>query len=308
MTNETTERNINGWLKQPEDPRDYQIFQFHPELLRASIPDSFDLVGPNMPPIQDQGALGSCVSWAVVRAFRYAQRKMGLPDYDGSELYTYYNARAYQGWENQDSGSFLRDGVKALADHGNAEDSTWPYIVSKFTQKPPVAAYSSGSQHQAIRYMSVPNNEAAVKAVIAGGYPIVFGITLYQNFPMGSGVSVIPMPQGQVIGGHAMAFTGYRPGGRQLDNSWSANWGVNGRAWMPEAYAIQASDLWAIEAVEGEIIPPPTPDPVPPTPDPVPPTPDPVPPAPQPAYWTHMQLWKSDGKFDFAAIIPPPWA
>lgn len=287
-----TERNVSGWLKQPEDSRDYQIFQFHPELLRASVPDSFDLDGPYLPPREDQTNIGSCVAWGVGRSHRFAQRKMGLPDYDGSELYVYYNARALQGWEAQDSGAYIRDGVKALAQHGFAEESTWPYVTSKFAQKPPVTAYENGTMHQAIRYMSVPNNEAAVKAVIAGGYPVVFGITLYQNFPMGNGVELIPMPQGQVIGGHCMVFTGYRPGQRHLDNSWGQGWGTNGRAWMPENYAIMADDLWTIEIVEGEVVPPPVPPP----------------PIPSQPYWTHMQLWKSDGTFDFAAIVPPPWA
>ena len=265
MTNDNQDRHF-GWLLEEDDPRDYPVATYRPDLLAAALPPSVDLRGANQPPIQNQGSLGSCVAWACVRAYRYAHRKQGTPDFDGSELFTYYNARAYQGWQDRDSGAYLRDGIKALAQHGNAEESTWPYVIGLFGNTPLLAAYDSAAKHQATRYLSVPNNEQAIKGVISGGYPVVFGIVVYQNFPMGNGVRVIPMPQGQVVGGHAMAYVGYDDARQAylVANSWGESWGVNGYAWLPYAYnAAQASDHWMIEAVEGAPVPPP-----PPAPDP----------------------------------------
>lgn len=266
MSNDATEpRNLNGWRKQPEDSRDYQLHAYRPDILLAALPSSVDLRGVNQPPIQNQGSLGSCVAWACVRAYRFVQRKQQSPDFDGSELFTYYNARAYQGWQNQDSGSYLRDGIKALVDYGNADEAIWPYQIQRFTEKPPLAAYVNATQHQATRYLTVPNVLEQVKAVIASGYPVVFGIPIYQNFPQGSGVEMIPDPVGQVIGGHAMTIVGYddQVPGFLLANSWGTNWGREGYAWMSYRYfGQQASDLWMIETVEGENppAPPPTED------------------------------------------------
>lgn len=268
MTNDTEERSF-GWLKQPEDPHDYQLYQYRPDMLAVSLPASVDLRTSNQPPIQNQGSLGSCVAWACVRAYRYAQRKTGLPDFDGSELFTYYNARVAGGFPtNEDTGSYLRDGVKVLAYNGNAEESSWPYAVSLFATKPNLNAYTSALSHQVTRYLSVPNMEPSVKQVLASGYPVVFGIPIYQNFPMGNGVAVIPEPQGQVIGGHAMTVVGYDDSRRAylLANSWGDSWGTNGYAWMGYNYfTSQATDLWMIEAVEGEVPIPPPPPPEPTT-------------------------------------------
>lgn len=287
-------RNVSGWVKQAEDPRDYHIFQFHPELATLTVPESLELVTH---PRGNQGPIGSCVGWGCSREYVYAHVKQGLDIFDPSELFNYYNARLYQGWQNQDSGAIIRDGIKALAEYGCAPESTWPYDPAKFAQKPPQEAYNQATSYQALRYMAVPaGNAMAIKQTIAGGYPVVFGITLYDNFPMGNGVEIIPMPSGRVIGGHCMVFTGYKPGYYKVDNSWGEQWGIKGQAWIPEAYAMQAQDLWVIELVEGEVVPPP------------PPPPDPEPEPVKPVYWTHMQLWKSDGTYDFAAIVPPPWA
>lgn len=257
----TEERNVTGWLKQPDDPRDYQLFMYRPDILAASLPASVDLRTANQPPIQNQGSLGSCVAWACVRAYRFTQRRTGFPDFDGSELFTYYGARELGGFPlNQDTGSYLRDGIKALAHNGNAEDATWPYVVSAFSQKPPPNAYATAATHQATRYLAVPNSEMAVKGVLANGYPVVFGIPIYANFPQGNGVPVIPDPVGQVIGGHAMTVVGYsdQVPGYLLANSWGESWGERGYAWMSYSYFnAQASDLWMIETVEGEAPPPP---------------------------------------------------
>lgn len=263
MTADYTPDRAFGWLKQPEDPRDFPLLQYRPDMLALTLPLAVDLRGVNMPPIQNQGSLGSCVAWSVVRAYRFAQRRLGFPDFDGSELFTYYGARELGGFPaNQDTGSYLRDGIKTLAQSGNADESTWPYNIARFAERPPVDAYTSATQHQVTRYLAVPNNEPAVKGVLANGYPVVFGIPIYQNFPMGNGVSVIPDPVGQVIGGHAMTVVGYDDDRRAylLANSWGNTWGAAGYAWMSYTYfSGQASDLWMVEMVEGEAPPPPPP-------------------------------------------------
>lgn len=265
MTTDITPERSLGWLKEPEDNRDYKLFQVHPEIALGVIAPFSDLVGSFMPPIGDQGQLGSCVAWGCVAGFRYAQKKMGLTDFDGSELFEYYNARAYQGWQNIDSGSYIRDGMKALGEFGNALENEWPYVISRFTERPPQNAYTNASLHQSTRYISIPNNDDAIDSVLSAGFPVVFGIPLYQNFPMGSGVNIIPMPQGQVIGGHCMAWVGHNRNTRtrKTRNSWSTGWGNGGYAEMPYDYCRQATDLWYIEIVEGNVPPPPPPPPPP---------------------------------------------
>lgn len=268
MTTITEEEKHFGWIPSPPDYRDFTLESVRPDLLATAVPAAVARL-PHMPPIGDQGNLGSCVAWAVTRAFRHAQRKLGLPDYDGAELATYWWARAYQGWQGQDTGSYLRDGVKALGEFGNPLETTWPYVISKFTERPSQAAHQSGAEHQAIRYIAVPNDQQQIKTVIANGYPVVFGMTVYSNYGQGFADGVWPMPAGRVEGGHAMALCGYDDAVQRYicDNSWGTGVGKAGIFEIPYGYIAQnGSDLWFLDQVEGEVVPPTPPEPQPPAP------------------------------------------
>lgn len=269
MTTDVAPERSLGWLKQPEDIRDYQLFQVHPEFSAVSIPNYIDLTtSPFMPPVGNQGQLGSCVAWGSIANWRWALRKSGLIDFDGSELFEYVNARNLGGFPiTQDTGAYIRDGIKALVQFGNAPEEDWPYDVSKFNQTPPQNAYQNALQHQALRYISIPNNDDAIDTVLAAGFPVVFGIPLYQNWPMQNGVVEIPMPVGQVIGGHCMNWVGFdrTTRKRKTRNQWGSAWGSGGYANMPYDYCHQATDLWYIETVEGDPNVPPPPPPPPPT-------------------------------------------
>src|SRR6185436_10516081 len=98
VTDVAPERSL-GWLKQPEDVRDYQLFQVHPEIIAAGIPNFIDLTTtPYMPPVGDQGQLGSCVAWGSIANWRFSLRKGGFVDFVGSELFEYANARLLGGF------------------------------------------------------------------------------------------------------------------------------------------------------------------------------------------------------------------
>lgn len=269
MTTDVAPERALGWLKQPEDDRDYQLFQVHPELSAVTLSGLVDLeYSPFMPPVGNQLSLGSCVAWGSIANWRFALRKSGLVDFDGSELFEYANARILGGFPlTQDTGAYIRDGIKALFQSGNAPENDWPYDVTRFNISPPQQAYQNAQQHQAVRYISVPNNDDAIDSVLEAGFPVVFGIPLYQNWPMGNGVFTIPEPMGQIIGGHCMNFVGYdrTRQKRKIRNQWGTAWGRGGYAEVSYNYSHQAQDLWYIETVEGDPNVPPPPPPPPPT-------------------------------------------
>lgn len=268
MVAEAPEQRGLGWLKQPDDERDYQLFRVHPELVgdALAIAATSDLQpSPFMPPTENQLTIGSCGPFASIANWRWALRRAGLLDFDGSELFHYVNARKLGGFPiTDDTGTYIRDCFKALLQFGNAPEQDWPYDVSKFRLEPPLIAYQDALAHQAVRYVSVPNNDDAIDAVLSAGFPVCFGIALYQNWPMGNGVFTIPNPQGQIIGGHAMNFVGHDRNRRmrKIRNQWGTAWGDHGYAEISYDYCRQAQDLWYMEVVEGEnVAPPPPPSP-----------------------------------------------
>lgn len=256
--------NVSGWIPQKPDARDYRLLERMPDLLQAAAPASVPSLTKALP-IFDQGNLGSCTAYGSGRAYRYIDRQDGS-DFDASELYQYFNSRSLMGpqYVTQDSGATIRDAVKALAQFGLARESDWRYDITRFTQRPPDAAYQFGAEHEATEYVSVPNDIEQMKAVIAAGFPIIVGFTVYQNYQQGIGSGVWPEPQGAAVGGHCVLIDGYEPGWWLFPNSWGTGAGQQGWFRMSWAYLQQnGADFWVVRKVTADTPPAPTPPPAP---------------------------------------------
>ena len=245
-----------GWRPDHPDMRDY-LAAVEP---LKTLPREVSL-RDQMPPIYDQGQLGSCTANSIGAILEFNQLKQGEKDAaTPSRLFIYYNERVMEGTVDQDSGAEIRDGIKSVAQLGAPPETDWPYEINEFAAKPPAQAYEDGLKHQAIRYARVPQTQMGIQNVLASGYPISFGFTVYESFEKDVGSDgIVPMPQPDetVIGGHAVVAIGYKPIERQLyfecRNSWGADWADHGHFWMPADYVTSsnlAQDFWVIEQVE----------------------------------------------------------
>jgi len=214
-----------------------------------------------MPPVYDQGQLGSCTANSVGAIVEFNELKQKEPGATTpSRLFIYYNERVMEGTVREDSGAEIRDGIKSVAQVGVPPETLWPYDVTKFAKKPPAAAYEDARKHEVLRYARVAQDSIALQNVLATGFPISFGFTVYTSFEsdVGSdGVVPMPQPHEKVLGGHAVVATGYKMIKGQLHfecrNSWGPGWADHGYFWMPDAYLTSgslASDFWVIEQVE----------------------------------------------------------
>src|SRR5581483_9228194 len=97
-----------------------------PESVLTALPKKVDL-RPKMPPVYDQGHLGSCTANAIAAAFEFDQTQEKQPDFMPSRLFIYYNERASEGTTGTDSGAMLRDGIKSVAKIGVCDEQIWPY-------------------------------------------------------------------------------------------------------------------------------------------------------------------------------------
>jgi C1A family cysteine protease len=215
----------------------------------------------HMPAVYDQGQLGSCTANSIGAILEFNELNQAEADAaTPSRLFIYYNERAMEGTVEQDSGAEIRDGIKSVAQLGAPPETTWPYVITKFARKPPKRAYSAALKHQAIRYARVAQTEMGIQNVLAAGYPISFGFTVYESFESNVGSDgIVPMPEPDetVLGGHAVVAVGYKQIKRQLyfecRNSWGPDWGDDGYFWLPASYVTShslARDFWVIEQVE----------------------------------------------------------
>jgi C1A family cysteine protease len=212
--------------------------------------------------VLDQGNLGTCVTFATTEAMRYAIMKEGFSDVPLSCLQLYADARRLEGTSlTEDSGLEIRDAIKCAAKLGIAHDNLWPYHDDSitFTKAPPENVYTDALLNQALLYEAVTVNTQSVRAALAQGLPVVFGISLFTSFQRVRSDGIVPMPdptRESIIGGHAMIIVGYgqKPGYFTVRNSWNTDWGDGGNCYIPEGYLTNtryADDFWIIRVVEG---------------------------------------------------------
>jgi C1A family cysteine protease len=245
-----------GWLPDLPDHRDFLYSAIAPKLPR--LPLKIDLRS-KCSPVENQGNLGSCTANALVGAVEFLEIKDGAMFVDLSRLFVYYNERVIEGTVGEDSGAFLRDGIKSLAKQGVCPEKEWPYNVGAYAKKPNRKCYTDARKHQITSYHRISTlNE--MRTCLADGFPFVFGFTVYSAFESPvvakSGVLNLPGPGEQVLGGHAVTAVGYDNTAKRfwIRNSWDTDWGQRGYFTMPYDYLDPAKnladDFWTIRASE----------------------------------------------------------
>jgi C1A family cysteine protease len=252
--NNTTQSRTYGWIPDLPDQRDRM---FALPRLAQQLPPKVDL-HKMCPPVYDQGQLGSCTANAIAGGIDFERQRQRLQFLTPSRLFIYYNERVIENSVATDSGAMLRDGMKSVAAQGVCTETLWPYDITTFQTKPSVTCYTAALGHKTLKYLRLTQDLASMKSCLAGGYPFVFGFTVYESFENADVATTgkVPMPglSEQVLGGHAVLAVGYSDASQRFlaRNSWGANWGVNGHFTIPYAYLTDsnlADDFWTIRTV-----------------------------------------------------------
>lgn len=246
-----------GCRRDVKDPRDHE-FKF--KAARVHVPAEVDL-RKWMPPILDQGEIGSCVSHSITSALRWHLRRAGAAYDPLSRLQVYYYARYLEKTILEDAGCEIRNGIKSVQKFGAAKEDLWPYIENKFTIEPPDEVKRLGMLWTSLTYERVPVGVNSLKVALAEGFPVVIGISLFDSFESGDveKTGIVPFPDIEnesMTGGHAMLCVGYgqKPGYFTVANSWSEEWGDKGYCYIPEKYIGSpkfGSDYWIIKNLGG---------------------------------------------------------
>lgn len=247
-----------GWIPDLPDARDHLYAA--PMAVMGAMPAKVDL-GPTCPPVLNQGQLGSCTANAIANAHRFDQllQSKGKASFAPSRLFIYYNERDVEGTINEDSGAMIRDGIKSIAQLGVCDEKDWPYVITKFTNKPSASCYKDALDHQALSYQRVTQSLTQMKGCLASGFPFVFGFTVYESFESDAvaktGDAPLPGQGEQVLGGHAVLAVGYDDSKQRfiVMNSWGTDWGKKGFFTLPYAYLTDANladDFWTVRIVE----------------------------------------------------------
>ena len=247
-----------GWKRQQPDRRDVR-FVPEPHIMTA-LPPAADLTA-GMGEVLAQGQLGSCGPNSIDSLVMFDQQKQGLRVEPISRLFTYYTTRYLMGTTPYDSGVDNRTMLKAVHKYGFCDETTWPYDINVFTQKPPQSAYTEALPNAITNYAAVAQDIDAIRGCIASGFPFLFGFTVYESFESTqvthTGIVPLPGSNERVLGGHDVCVVGYDDSTQRLKfkNSWNG-WGENnsGYGYFPYAYALDrnlSGDFWVINAIPG---------------------------------------------------------
>jgi C1A family cysteine protease len=242
-----------GWKPDLADHRDVRMKLASPTLLKA-LPPIIDLRAM-MPPVFDQGDLGSCTANATAAQIWAVDK---TDPCEPSRLFIYYNTRILEGTTTYDSGASIRNSIRSVVKYGFVPDIAWPYIPTRFKQKPPVTAYKAATKDKVTQYMRLSQSPAGIKGALFQGFTVNFGFTVYPSFESvevtNGGMMPMPKIKEKVLGGHAVLIVGYNDEINRyiVRNSWGAHWGDAGYFYMPYEFVHNndyCDDFWTIKAV-----------------------------------------------------------
>lgn len=244
-----------GWIPDLPDKRDLSYGLLFPKI--EKLPTTVDL-RKYCTQVEDQGKLGSCTACALVGNLEFLKKKTIKKVIDFSELFLYFNERVITHTEKTDGGASLRDGIKTLVKTGDCTEDLWPYVIKKFSVKPPTEAYENAQRYQITRYFRLHTLDE-MKQTLSEGNPFVFGFAVYESFESKmvrkTGIVHLPTKDERMVGGHAVCAVGYDETKDYfiVRNSWGENWGDKGYFYMPFKYLSDRSlsaDFWTIRDME----------------------------------------------------------
>lgn len=233
-----------GYIPMKAGPKTRK-FQASGKAASGQLPSKVDM-RKYMTAVEDQGETSSCVANAIAGSYEYWIRRSANQNFDVSRLFVYYNARWRNGDQNEDSGSIIQLAMEGMKEFGACSEQRWPFQKPLLLEKPNREAYQEAANAKIKEMNQVPLDLTAWKQALASGYPVVFGILLFESFDQcNQRGGVVPMPNPADVsreshGGHAMTAVGYSDREQVfiVRNSWGNQWGDQGYCYMPYDYVI----------------------------------------------------------------------
>lgn len=236
-----------GYMRDVPDSRDLKVTARFGST--SGLPTSASAAHPSVQP-RDQGMTNSCVGYSTSTALRLALLNDGKKVPNLSAFFAYYNSRRQtedHSWLT-DSGTYIRDAIKATRRFGICAADLWPHDYASVNKQPSWNAYRMAHDFRGVRNYYRVSNPDEVRLAIANGRPVVGGWAVNSAFTQMNGSDVIDAIDVGFIGNHAMVLEAYDDEGRfTLHNSWGRSWRNRGRALVTEGFVERMMDGWAID-------------------------------------------------------------
>lgn len=245
---------ILGAQKDPEDDRDYQIFNYLLKTQSKKLPTQIDWQS-QMTPVKNQGPLGSCVAFAVCAVKEWQEKQEHKlkssenKDYDLSEQWLYYKCKEIDPWP-EIQGTAFRYAMKVLQSKGLPVEQGWNYNpTDKGT--PEKWAVNVANWYKCGHYWRISSLDE-LKIILSTEGPVAVGIKIFDELfaPDENGVVDMPKNKKKVRGGHAVCLSGFSDETKliKFKNSWGTSWGKEGYGFISyEYFNAYCLDAWYFE-------------------------------------------------------------
>lgn len=168
----------------------------------------------------DQGQLGSCVSFAADHMRCFLSLQDGHPRQPHSQLWIYWLMRQRfvaptdPNWQTDDTGAYGSWAETIIEGRGFAREQDWQYDVAKFSNPPPAASYGPALWYKNVVPVTVPVDVATWKNLLAAGHGFMIGYAVCQSLYQAQGNGNVPIPPAgdKFLGGHENFVMGYQDG------------------------------------------------------------------------------------------------
>ena len=203
--------------------------------------------------VYNQYRTQSCSANALASALILDARQRNAQLTPPSRLFMYYNARALTNTQATDSGTTIRNALKAFAHHGACAERQWAFLKRDITTCPTRPCYRDATI-QPIAYHRIPQQVDDLRAALAQGHTFIFGIQAYVapfTEAAKSGRLRLPRKSDKLCGGHALIAVGYDSAKKSFlaRNSLGRDYARDGFFWIPDAYFTDPEltyDFWTI--------------------------------------------------------------
>ena len=215
----------------PADVRDYRL-----EVEEGmEFPEEFEL---KMIRVKSQGAVSSCVSFAISSVIEYHNNRQNNDPVEMSAGWIYGNRRDQI--TNQGKGMYTRNTLESVRKYGDVPYELFPYNIEaptiidmferSFDNLAPKAAYSRFSAYYRVK------TESEIKKSLMTDGPVVFAIKWYKDIKVVD--NILTSSQKGEGGGHCMVIYGWNKKGWKILNSWGS-WNRTGTAILPYDFVIK---------------------------------------------------------------------
>lgn len=242
------------------DPRDY----LYGNLMGMTVAEDAVLIDyrSQLPPVFDQEDRGSCVACASAWTLK-AYEEIKQEDYPKGGLsasFLYSMCKANDGMPCLE-GTQVKVAMQVLRKYGICPENIMPYSTLADLSSPKVPKISDEAVQTAVSFKiktyaqlcsSSDTDRSQIIAVMREALknegPFVMAMIVCGNFKPDADYA-LPLPDGEVRGGHAVGIVGDLPDRECLilRNSWGSDWGENGYAYLPYAWLEdKVKGSWAV--------------------------------------------------------------